>query len=217
MAPKRARKVLSILALALLLAPLATAQPMLLTEHDWTIHIGTARYGICQWKVPPGGLTGRTTVYCGGELLTLQIRAWKLAALVFAPLSAVVIFGRAGRWRNKGGITKETGKFEVELRFAVAGLLELILFLFGLASDVSYPSYASEVWTHYWIACVAALAVAVLCPLFWRGALWQRVLAALLCLFPCLLFCAVMADHFELLPTWPSKADHFEVLPTWPR
>jgi hypothetical protein len=76
-------------ALTLLLTSIATAQPMLVTEHDWTFRLGTARYGVCQWNIAPGDLNRHTTVYCGTPVLTLKIRAGSLAALVLIPLVMV--------------------------------------------------------------------------------------------------------------------------------
>ena len=77
------------------------AQPVLVTEHDWTFQIGAARYGVCQWNVAPGDLNRRTTVYCGRPVLTLKMRAGSLAALVLVPLPVLAIFTLARRSHKK--------------------------------------------------------------------------------------------------------------------
>jgi len=97
---------------------------------------------------------------------------------------------------------QEHDKFDVQFRFAVAGLLQVILFVFGLDQLTRYRDYSHEIWKHFWISAAAAVAVAVVWPLLRRGAVWLRVLAALFCLFPFLLFCYVIAAHFDILPKW---------------
>ena len=90
-------KIPYLVALSLLSASIAMAQPMLVTEHDWTFHIGTARYGVCQRNIAPGDLNRHTTVYCGRPVLKLKMKAGSLAALVLVPLSALGIFTLARR------------------------------------------------------------------------------------------------------------------------
>src|SRR4051794_16015374 len=53
----------------------ASAQPMLVTEHDWTFQIGNWRYGVFQLNIAPGNAARRTTVYCGGSLFAVSMRA----------------------------------------------------------------------------------------------------------------------------------------------
>jgi hypothetical protein len=84
-----------------LLTSVATAQPMLVTEHDWTFSVRAGRYGVCQWNIAPGDLNRHTTIYCGGALLTLRMRARDLTALVFVPVATVGAFVLGKRSRKK--------------------------------------------------------------------------------------------------------------------
>ena len=77
----------NILLLSVLLWPFTVrAQPLLVTEHNWTFQAGNGRYGLLQSNIAPGNLNRRTTVYCGGPLLTVSLRAEVLLALVLVPL-----------------------------------------------------------------------------------------------------------------------------------
>jgi hypothetical protein len=78
----------------------ARAQPLMVTEHDWTFQAGNSRYGIFQSNIIPGGLNRRTTVYCGSALFTVSMRAEVLLALVVVPvatLGTVVLITRRRR------------------------------------------------------------------------------------------------------------------------
>jgi hypothetical protein len=85
-------KIPYLVGLSLLIVSNTMAQPVLVTEHDWTFRVGTGRYGVCQWNLAPDDLNRHTTIYCGGPVLTLKIRAGNLAAMVLVPLAVVGIF-----------------------------------------------------------------------------------------------------------------------------
>ena len=67
---------------ALLGAFSAMAQPIQVIEHDWTFSIAGERCGIEQTTIAPGKATHWTTVYCGGPVFSIPIRAEMLLGLV---------------------------------------------------------------------------------------------------------------------------------------
>ena len=78
----------SVLLIVCLSAATASAQPLLVAEHDWTFSIGNARYGILQSNIAPGYMQRRTTVYCAVPLFTVSVRAEVLITLVLVPVAA---------------------------------------------------------------------------------------------------------------------------------
>jgi hypothetical protein len=66
----------------------ANAQPMLVTEHDWTFAGGNGRWGIFQTNIAPGYMQRRTTVCLGSPFFTVTVRAEVLLTLVVVPLGA---------------------------------------------------------------------------------------------------------------------------------
>jgi len=80
-----------------------TAQPMVVTEHDWTFRAGNGRCGIVQSNIAPGSSDRLTTVYCGGPLFTVSMRAEVLLVLVLVPLGAlcaVLLMARPEGWED---------------------------------------------------------------------------------------------------------------------
>ena len=67
----------------------ANAQPIMVTEHDWTLSVGNGRYGVFQSNISPGYLQRRTTVYCRGPLFTVSMRAEVLLGLILVPLGTL--------------------------------------------------------------------------------------------------------------------------------
>jgi hypothetical protein len=74
---------------------------MLVAEHDWTVRIGTGRFGMCQWNMVPGDLNRYTTLYCGGPFLTLKMRAGNLTALIFVLIATAGAFALWKRCRKE--------------------------------------------------------------------------------------------------------------------
>ena len=88
----------SMLMLLLVLAGDATAQPgpLLTVEHDWTVQIAGARFGLCQTRF---GLTApvyrQTTVYLGSRrLLSTRMRSEILLPILLFGAVACSVVGR---------------------------------------------------------------------------------------------------------------------------
>jgi hypothetical protein len=92
-------RLFGILIVLMLLASAAKAQPLIVTEHDWTLRVGGGRYGLCQEFV--GGDTKHgeryTTIWFGTHLVWVRMRAGWLIALVVVPLGAMGAFMLVGR------------------------------------------------------------------------------------------------------------------------
>ena len=85
---------------AMALAFTAGAQPLLVTERDWTFHVGAQQYGLRQWRIAPGDLPRRTTVYLGRPLFSVSMRAEALSGIMVVPLGLALALGlkqRSGR------------------------------------------------------------------------------------------------------------------------
>lgn len=67
----------------------ANAQPIMVTEHGWTLSVGNGRYGVFQSNTSPGYLQRRTTGYCRVPLFTVSMRAEVLVGLILVPLGTL--------------------------------------------------------------------------------------------------------------------------------
>jgi hypothetical protein len=95
------RRHLILLMLMLSLAPMiVTAQPITVIEHDWTVRVGAGRYGLRQCNMAPGDLNRWTTVYVGGPLFNLRLRAGQLIALILVPVIGLGAFAVKKRDRS---------------------------------------------------------------------------------------------------------------------
>jgi hypothetical protein len=85
--------------LVCLLTTTANAQPLFVTEHDWTVQIGSSRWGLLQTNMAPGDWR-KTTVYFGVPLFTVRARAEVLLALVVGALGVLGVMPLVIRQRG---------------------------------------------------------------------------------------------------------------------
>ena len=95
-----------ILLTIVLLAPRAVAQNGegvgIVRVHDWTVQIGSARYGVSELRLPGNQESSLTTVYIGGPLFSLRVAAVWTIAVVLLPLASTGVFMLTLRDKKSG-------------------------------------------------------------------------------------------------------------------
>ena len=81
-------------------AAIANAQPLFVTEHDWTVQIGKSRWGLLQTNIAPGDWR-KTTVYFGVSSFVVRARARTVVGFVVATVGVLGVVAWMARGERK--------------------------------------------------------------------------------------------------------------------